>query len=147
MLPRPQAGVKAGEDEEGMEVDEYEVVDDVVDAQDEEAAAAEAPAEAVPPAAGGGCVSAPGMWRDNGVSDADCAKCAEGYQWWPCNFPGYCEGSACNGGAGLAQVSAKDHSSAKRRGAHLRRQGHQGPALIQGGVAVVSTEQVGDEEL
>merc|ERR1712064_94395 len=39
---------------------------------------------------------------NNGVTDAACAKCADGYQWWPCNTDS-CE---CSGSA-LFQVEPK----------------------------------------
>merc|ERR1712048_1142454 len=35
------------------------------------------------------CKAIPGLRR--GVSDASCAKCANGYKWWPCNDATLCE--------------------------------------------------------
>jgi len=35
------------------------------------------------------CKATPGLKR--GVSDASCAKCANGYKWWPCNEAILCE--------------------------------------------------------
>merc|ERR1712187_790989 len=53
-----------------------------------------------PPANGMTCKAVPGLNR--GVSDAACARCETGYQWWPCNDAALCE---CDGAA-LAQVGA-----------------------------------------
>merc|ERR1712019_24471 len=64
-------------------------------------------------------VVGPGLNR--GVTDAACAKCADGYQWWPCNEDSLCQ---CSGSA-LVQVvpqkvlSIKRAIGSKRRGAFL----------------------------
>ena len=31
------------------------------------------------------CVATADAWRTRGVRDSDCAKCADGYLWWPCD--------------------------------------------------------------
>merc|ERR1712048_782736 len=64
-----------------------------------------------PPASGMTCKAVPGLNR--GVSDADCARCETGYQWWPCN------------GAALAQVGA--NMEPKRRKA--RKHGFLEPSM------------------
>merc|ERR1712048_760662 len=38
-----------------------------------------------------------------GATDANCAQCADGYQWWPCNDDRLCQ---CSGSA-LVQVDPK----------------------------------------
>merc|ERR1719161_1846151 len=53
----------------------------------------------------GECVATPGL--NNGVSDAQCAKCATGYKFWPCNFEGYCQGEC--GPTALLQMSTNTH--------------------------------------
>merc|ERR1712014_509702 len=47
------------------------------------------------------CTATPGL--NAGVTDTDCAKCADGYKWWPCNTDGLCQ---CSGSA-LFQVDPK----------------------------------------
>merc|ERR1712048_926442 len=60
------------------------------------------------------CVATPGLNR--GVTDAACAKCADGYKWWPCNEDILCK---CSGSA-LVQV----HVPTKRAvGSRLKRHG------------------------
>merc|ERR1711976_100024 len=64
------------------------------------------------------CTATPGL--NAGVTDADCAKCADGYKWWPCNSDGLCQ---CSGSA-LFQVDPKVVPTkrairSKRRGAFL----------------------------
>jgi hypothetical protein len=64
------------------------------------------------------CIATPGLNR--GVTDAACAKCADGYQWWPCNDDSLCQ---CSGSA-LVQVDPqklpiKRAIRSKRRGAFL----------------------------
>jgi len=39
----------------------------------------------------GGSVCRAKKGYDGGQSDAHCAQCAEGYQWWPCNDDRLCE--------------------------------------------------------
>merc|ERR1719161_1578330 len=53
----------------------------------------------------GECVATPGL--NNGVGDADCAKCVAGYEFWPCNFEGYCQGEC--GPTALLQMSTRTH--------------------------------------
>merc|ERR1711988_1258927 len=53
------------------------------------------------------CTATPGLNR--GVTDAACAQCASGYQWWPCNEAVLCE---CSGGALIQRRNsflARDH--------------------------------------
>merc|ERR1711879_607739 len=64
------------------------------------------------------CTATPGLNR--GATDAACAKCADGYQWWPCNDDSLCQ---CSGSA-LVQVvpqtlPIKRAIRSKRRGAFL----------------------------
>merc|ERR1739845_115007 len=64
------------------------------------------------------CTATPGL--NAGVTDTDCAKCADGYKWWPCNTDGLCQ---CSGSA-LFQVDpkvvpTKRATRSKRRGAFL----------------------------
>merc|ERR1711879_488950 len=47
------------------------------------------------------CIATWGL--NAGATDAACAKCADGYQWWPCNDDSLCQ---CSGSA-LVQVDPK----------------------------------------
>merc|ERR1712003_602298 len=70
------------------------------------------PTKAPAPSAVATCVATPGLNR--GVTDAACAKCANGYKWWPCNEAILCK---CSGSA-LVQV----HVPTKRAvGSRLKR--------------------------
>lgn len=56
--------------------------------------------ESTTSAVGRTCLPAPGL-PPNGATASNCAQCAAGYKWWPCNTnPAIC---ACTGGA-LAQL-------------------------------------------
>jgi len=59
------------------------------------------------------CVATPGLNR--GVSDENCAQCAMGYKWWPCNEEGLCQCA----GASLVQVAP--HVVSKKRVAGSRK--------------------------
>merc|ERR1712190_551284 len=61
----------------------------------------EAEAEPETPSPGVTCVATPGLNR--GVSNADCTRCAKGYQWWPCNEDILCQ---CSGSL-LTQLDEK----------------------------------------
>merc|ERR1712151_1067140 len=60
------------------------------------------------------CVATPGLNR--GLTDAACAKCADGYKWWPCNEDILCK---CSGSA-LVQVHVPTKRAVESR---LKRQG------------------------
>eukprot|EP00929_Paragymnodinium_shiwhaense_P039153 TRINITY_DN2058_c0_g2_i1.p1 TRINITY_DN2058_c0_g2~~TRINITY_DN2058_c0_g2_i1.p1 ORF type:complete len:412 (+),score=41.66 TRINITY_DN2058_c0_g2_i1:74-1237(+) len=59
------------------------------------ASSTQPPAVPAPSPSGGSaeCKANPGA--NSGVSDSDCAKCADGYQWWPCNDATLCIGDGC----------------------------------------------------
>jgi len=73
------------------------------------------------------CVATPGLNR--GVRDADCAKCAQGYKWWPCNEAILCQCS----GPQLAQVRQRSLRQARRHKTI-------GAALVQDGARLERTE-------
>merc|ERR1712232_301475 len=54
------------------------------------------------PAVGRACLAAPGLNR--GVTDSACARCPNGYRWWPCNEAILCTG-ACSPGDSLLTAS------------------------------------------
>merc|ERR1719491_1858149 len=55
------------------------------------------------------CTANPAKIVSDGVSDESCSKCAEGYQWWPCNGGDLCE---CT--TGLIGLARKRHQSKDR---------------------------------
>merc|ERR1711933_542828 len=72
------------------------------------------------------CIATPGLNR--GVSDADCARCENGYQWWPCNEDILCQ--CTNTGlvqAASAKVTIKRAGASSRRSAFL----HPDHAMLQ----------------
>lgn len=88
-----------------------------------------------------GCVAV--KPNNHGVEDADCAPCATGYEFWPCNFDNYCEGSAC-GGAALVQTAS---GSPRRLRAAVHGHAHGGVVLIQQASSVSQGQEVFSEEL
>jgi len=73
------------------------------------------------------CVATPGLNR--GVTDAYCARCAQGYKWWPCNEAILCQCS----GPQLAQVRQRSLRQARRHKTI-------GAALVQDGARLARTE-------
>jgi hypothetical protein len=73
------------------------------------------------------CVAMPGLNR--GVSDSDCAKCADGYAWWPCNEAVLCDCS----GKSFAQAGIELRKQRKASLASVRRHGEKGHVLMQAG--------------
>merc|ERR1712151_355362 len=71
------------------------------------------------------CVATPGLNR--GVTDADCARCLEGYKWWPCNEAILCQ---CDG-TSLLQEGERPGKKVKL--SNLRRHGQKDQALVQAG--------------
>merc|ERR1712151_282987 len=72
------------------------------------------------------CVATPDLNR--GVKDSDCARCAEGYQHWPCNEAILCQ---CSGPV-LLQEGEQSRRKLKLR--NVQRHASQGQALVQASV-------------
>merc|ERR1712048_1422538 len=60
------------------------------------------------------CKATPGLNR--GVSDASCAKCANGYKWWPCNDAVLCE---CTGNSLVQQSISRESRKRSSRARFL----------------------------
>merc|ERR1712014_431929 len=60
------------------------------------------------------CKATPGLKR--GVSDASCAKCANGYKWWPCNDAILCE---CTGSSLVQQSVSRESRKRSSRARFL----------------------------
>eukprot|EP00421_Protoceratium_reticulatum_P062418 CAMPEP_0168496774 /NCGR_PEP_ID=MMETSP0228-20121227/72433_1 /TAXON_ID=133427 /ORGANISM="Protoceratium reticulatum, Strain CCCM 535 (=CCMP 1889)" /LENGTH=376 /DNA_ID=CAMNT_0008513649 /DNA_START=22 /DNA_END=1149 /DNA_ORIENTATION=- len=73
------------------------------------------------------CVATPG--QNGGATDAYCAQCAQGYQWWPCNQPNLC---TCSG-LQLAQVRQRSLRQARRHKT-------MGASLVQDGARLERAE-------
>lgn len=73
------------------------------------------------------CVATPG--QNGGATDAYCAQCAQGYQWWPCNQANLC---TCSG-LQLAQVRQRSLRQARRHKT-------MGASLVQDGARLERAE-------
>merc|ERR1719198_602754 len=77
-----------------------------------------------------GCKAKPG--NNGGATDAYCAQCETGYQWWPCNNPALCEGSGCV----LSAMQLASQKGAQRKKISPHNHGFLATALIQAGAAL-----------